>query len=78
LGGYPRSGLLGVNCREEDGEDGECGGEEGELEAGWDEFVRGVVHGDLVDDVCEWLEGTDDMEGHSPVVKAAAEYAMIK
>lgn len=75
LGGYPRSGLLGANAREENGG---CGGDEGALESGWDEFVRGVVHGDLVDGVCEWLEGTDDLEGYSPVVEAAAEYAIIK
>lgn len=69
LGGFPRSGL--VNGEAE-------GGEAEALEVGWDAFVRGVVHGDLIDDVCEWLEGTDDLEGYSPVVKAAAEYAIIK
>lgn len=76
LGGFPRSGLLndkvGKVGEGEDGKEGEA------LEAGWDAFVRGVVHGDLIDGVCEWLEGTDDLEGYSPVVKAAAEYAIVK
>ena len=77
LGGYPRDGLLnGFGAGGDD--EGGFEDEEGRLEAGWDEFVRGVVHGDLVDGVCEWLEETDDLEGYSPVIGAAAEYAIIK
>lgn len=74
LGGYPRSGLLS----EANGSGERCEEEEGRLEAAWNEFVRGVIHGDLVDGVCEWLEGTDDLEGYSPVIQGAAEYAILK
>lgn len=73
LAGFPRAGLVGGGAGSEEEK-----GEAEALEEGWDGFVRGVVHGNLIDGVCEWLEGTDDLEGYSPVVKAAAEYAIIK
>lgn len=73
LAGFPRAGLVSGGAG-----GGEEKGEAEVLEEGWDGFVRGVVHGDLIEGVCEWLEGTDDLEGYSPVVKAAAEYAIIK
>ncbi|SPN98978.1 uncharacterized protein DNG_02017 [Cephalotrichum gorgonifer] len=66
LGGYPVAGLRG----EEDGDAESRGQEEQgqELEAGWDELARGFVHGDLIDGLCEWLEGTDDLEGTASIL----------
>ncbi|KAF7552178.1 hypothetical protein G7Z17_g4513 [Cylindrodendrum hubeiense] len=48
-----------------------------DLARAWDDVVEGHVYGSLVDDLYDHLSKTDDLEGHSPVVKAAAEYAVI-
>jgi len=44
----------------------------------WDELLQGLIHGDLIDELCDWLSKTDDLEAHSPLVKEAAEYAIIQ
>lgn len=47
------------------------------LDEAWDEFVEGLIHGDLIDELCDWLSETDDVEALSPLVQEAAEYAII-
>lgn len=49
-----------------------------DLERAWDDIVEALVYGDLVDDMVEYFAKTDDLEAHSPAVKAAAEYAIIQ
>ncbi|CAG7559603.1 unnamed protein product [Fusarium equiseti] len=43
----------------------------------WDDVVEGLVYGDLVDEMFDQFSKTSDVESHSPVIGAAAEYAII-
>lgn len=49
-----------------------------DLERGWDDLVRGLVYGDLIDELAGWMTETEDAEGHSEMVAAAAEYSIIQ
>lgn len=49
-----------------------------DLVRAWDDVVEELIYGNLVDDIYGYLSKTDDLEGHSPAVKAAAEYAVIQ
>lgn len=49
-----------------------------DLARAWDAIVEGLVYGDLVEDMFDHVSKTDDLEGHSPAVMAAAEYAIIQ
>ncbi|KAH7144509.1 hypothetical protein B0J13DRAFT_46330 [Dactylonectria estremocensis] len=48
-----------------------------DLVRAWDDIVEGHIYGNLVDELFDHLTTTDDLEGYSPAVKAAAEYAII-
>ncbi|KAM0431087.1 hypothetical protein ACHAPT_005726 [Fusarium lateritium] len=48
-----------------------------DLVRAWDDVVEGLIYGRLVDDMFNHFSKTDDLESHSPVIKAAAEYAII-
>ncbi|POS73637.1 hypothetical protein DHEL01_v207972 [Diaporthe helianthi] len=48
-----------------------------ELERAWDECVRELVHGDLADELFDHCAKNEDLEAHSPAVKAAADYAIL-
>ncbi|KAJ4195177.1 hypothetical protein NW755_002597 [Fusarium falciforme] len=48
-----------------------------DLVRAWDDVVEGLVYGSLVDEMFDHFSKTDDLESHSPVIKAAAEYAII-
>ncbi|KAF7559796.1 hypothetical protein G7046_g4342 [Stylonectria norvegica] len=48
-----------------------------DLERAWTDIVEGLVYGNLVEHMFDHLCRTDDLESHSPAVKAAAEYAII-
>ncbi|KAL1873521.1 hypothetical protein Daus18300_003884 [Diaporthe australafricana] len=48
-----------------------------ELARAWDECVRELVHGDLADELFEHCAKSEDLEAHSPAVKAAADYAIL-
>lgn len=50
----------------------------GDLERAWDDFVEELVYGDLVDEMFEHLAKTSDLDAHSSLVKAAADYAIIQ
>ncbi|KAF4997760.1 hypothetical protein FDECE_11982 [Fusarium decemcellulare] len=43
----------------------------------WEDAVERLIYGDLVDELFNHFSKTDDFESHSPVIKAAAEYAII-
>lgn len=49
-----------------------------ELERAWDDVVDDLVYGSLMDEMFDHLAETDDLEGYSPAVQAAAEYAIIQ
>jgi hypothetical protein len=49
-----------------------------DLVRAWDDVVEGLVYGGLVDEMFDHFSKTDDLESHSPVIKAAAEYAIIQ
>ncbi|PNY27521.1 Uncharacterized protein TCAP_02554 [Tolypocladium capitatum] len=48
-----------------------------DLVRAWEDVVQGLVYGDLVDGLFDHLARTEDLEGYSPAVKAAADYALI-
>ncbi|KAF5022595.1 hypothetical protein F66182_5341 [Fusarium sp. NRRL 66182] len=48
-----------------------------DLVKAWDDVVEGLVYGNLLDEMFDQFSKTDDVEGHSPVIGAAAEYAII-
>jgi hypothetical protein len=48
------------------------------LATAWDEFIHELVYADMVDDLCERLIESDDVEGHSPTVQAAADYTIVQ
>ncbi|KAG5665713.1 hypothetical protein KAF25_009838 [Fusarium avenaceum] len=48
-----------------------------DLVKAWDDVVEGLVYGDLVDEMFGHFSKTADLESHSPVIGAAAEYAII-
>lgn len=77
LGGVTRPGADGEKTGDKDGATYDH--KKGEdLERAWNDIVQGLVYGDLVDEMSEHLTKTDDLEGRSPAVKAAAEYAIIQ
>jgi hypothetical protein len=83
LGGYaPIPAKLGsVNgVTEDEGKKGlKSGvGNKKDLEAAWDELLRGLIHGDMIDELCDWLKETDDLNAHSPLVDSAVEYSLIQ
>jgi hypothetical protein len=49
-----------------------------DLVKAWDDVVEGLVYGDLVDEMFGHFSKTADLESHSPVIGAAAEYAIIQ
>ena len=49
-----------------------------DLARGWEDVVQGLVYGDLVDGLFDHAARTEDLEGYSPTVKAAADYALIQ
>ena len=73
LGGYPKDEA--VNHMNGNG-NGEKKGKS--LEDSWEEFIQGLVHGELIDELQQWLTRTEDLEGYSELVEAAADYAIIK
>ncbi|KAM5353873.1 hypothetical protein ACJ41O_000523 [Fusarium nematophilum] len=48
-----------------------------DLARAWDDAVESLVYGDLADELFDHFSKTDDLEAHSPAIKAAAEYAII-
>ncbi|KAH9887430.1 PX-associated-domain-containing protein [Xylariomycetidae sp. FL2044] len=48
-----------------------------DLDRAWSDGVHHLVYGNLVDGLFDRLTETPDLEGHSPVVSAAADYAII-
>ncbi|KAF4337388.1 px domain protein [Fusarium beomiforme] len=48
-----------------------------DLVKAWDDVVNGLVYGTLADEMFGHFSKTADLEGHSPVIGAAAEYAII-
>lgn len=50
----------------------------GDLARAWEDVVQGLVYGDLVDGLFDHMARTEDLEGYSPAVKAAADYALIQ
>lgn len=49
-----------------------------DLVKAWEDVVEGLVYGDLVDEMFDHFSRTSDLESHSPVIGAAAEYAIIQ
>lgn len=49
-----------------------------DLERGWDDFVQQLIHGELVEEMFVHMRKTDDLEGYSPTMKAAAEYTILQ
>ncbi|KAM0300380.1 hypothetical protein HYE67_010426 [Fusarium culmorum] len=48
-----------------------------DLVKAWDDVVEGLVYGTLADEMFDHFSKTPDVESHSPVIGAAAEYAII-
>ncbi|EMT70770.1 hypothetical protein NOF04DRAFT_7936 [Fusarium oxysporum II5] len=48
-----------------------------DLVKAWDDVVEGLVYGGLADEMFDHFSKTSDLESHSPVIGAAAEYAII-
>ncbi|KND88992.1 Uncharacterized protein TOPH_06272, partial [Tolypocladium ophioglossoides CBS 100239] len=48
-----------------------------DLARAWEDVVQGLVYGDLVDGLFDHVARTEDLEGYSPAVKAAADYALV-
>ncbi|KAF5000200.1 hypothetical protein FGRMN_2014 [Fusarium graminum] len=48
-----------------------------DLVKAWDDVVEGLVYGNLVDEMFAHFSKTADLESHSPVIGASAEYAII-
>ncbi|KAK5994675.1 hypothetical protein PT974_05160 [Cladobotryum mycophilum] len=48
-----------------------------DLERAWNDCMQEWAYGDFLDQVYDHLSKTEDIEGHSPAVKAAADYAII-
>jgi hypothetical protein len=49
-----------------------------DLVKAWDDVVEGLVYGGLADEMFDHFSKTADLESHSPVIGAAAEYAIIQ
>jgi hypothetical protein len=49
-----------------------------DLVKAWDDVVEGLVYGSLTDEMFDHFSKTSDVESHSPVIGAAAEYAIIQ
>lgn len=49
-----------------------------DLVKAWDDVVEGLVYGGLADEMFDHFSKTSDLESHSPVIGAAAEYAIIQ
>ncbi|KAM4062145.1 PX-associated domain-containing protein [Hirsutella rhossiliensis] len=49
-----------------------------DLERAWEDLVQGLVYGDMVDDFFDHMDRTEDLESHSPGLKAVAEYVLIQ
>ncbi|CEI66503.1 hypothetical protein FVEN_g8314 [Fusarium venenatum] len=48
-----------------------------DLVKAWNDVVEGLVYGTLADEMFDHFSKTPDVESHSPVIGAAAEYAII-
>lgn len=48
-----------------------------ELTQAYDDCIRELVHGDLLNELFDRLADTADIEGHSPAVAAAVDYAIL-
>lgn len=77
LGGLPRAAAAAADGPGPGRGDYDAGRAE-DLERAWDDLVQGLVYGDLVDGLFDHLTRTDDLEGHSPMVRAAADYVVIQ
>ncbi|KAL2758916.1 hypothetical protein ACRALDRAFT_1055617 [Sodiomyces alcalophilus JCM 7366] len=77
-------GCLG-GCPAKSGEGAGAGGDEAvydhgkveDLERAFGDVLQATVYGTLLDDLSDWLGETDDLEGHSPMVSATVEYAIL-
>jgi hypothetical protein len=49
-----------------------------DLVKAWNDVVEGLVYGTLADEMFDHFSKTPDVESHSPVIGAAAEYAIIQ
>lgn len=73
LGGYP----LGEKTKEGTAKEYDTTKPEDILQA-WDEGVRELIYGDLLDDLFKQAAATDKLEDHSSLVQAAHEYILLK
>lgn len=48
-----------------------------DLERAFGDALHETVYGTLLDDVSDWLGETDNLEGHSPMMAAVVEYAIL-
>ncbi|ODA81250.1 hypothetical protein RJ55_04214 [Drechmeria coniospora] len=71
LGGVPRGTEVPGERRDYDTSKAE------DLARAWDDVVVDLVYGDLIDGFFNHASRTDDLESHSPAVKAAADYSLI-
>lgn len=49
-----------------------------DLERAWDDAIQGLVYGDLVEEACNHMVETEDLEAHSPTIKGAAFYSLYQ
>jgi hypothetical protein len=90
LGGYPRprhrspsTSVAKENAQPngtttQNGAHDEPGGGQRVIDESWNELLHGLIRGDLIDDLLDWLSQTDDLEAHSTMVKEATEFAIIQ
>ena len=48
-----------------------------DVQAGWDDFLQGIIAGDLLARIVRQAAKSDDLSSHESVVKAAHEYILI-
>lgn len=81
LGGVEREDVKMCEIDKGEGKSGKGQYDHGkaeDLERAWDDAVQGLVYGNLVEEMCAHMTRTDDLEGHSHTIKAAAEYSIIQ
>lgn len=73
LGGYPGGNVEQLSTKTYDTSNGT------ELLRAWDEVLRSLVYGNLVDELFTYCaqDDFDSMDNHSPAVRTAVEYIMI-
>jgi hypothetical protein len=72
LGGYPGAHGGQSSKKEYDSRNA------ADLNQAWDDVVRQLVYGSLLDDASAWMTENEDLEAHSPALKATIDFCIIQ